>query len=312
MIVQQISDTVQYIYTKSASDDYINVAKSLGLGEGAGLKSYVTTSHTEFKNIYGSIVKAVLIHGYGNTEYYVIDDSVKIDIKSSDESDYDTFKAILDGLNFFPKARINIAGGTYICPFSFANGSSKNTISDFSGKHIMLTCKRMRDVKAINTMLSRLNYDNGKYYEPMLRRYFSITEEMNDKRIMPIGYFNLQEYLRVIKSKADIAFGPLAKAKSKPTILLESDGTAGYVTVASSSNGFVNLSLSENIKAIDLNKSNTYDPFVIVSRKPFKIAGTNFPWQFVKYGTVPLCMSPIICPEKSLKILKYSINLLGD
>jgi hypothetical protein len=312
MIVQQITDTVQYIYTKNANKDYMTIAKALGLCEGTVLKSYVIASHTEFENAYGSVVKAVIIHGYGDTEYYVIDDSVTLDIKSSDVSDDSTFRAILDGLNFFPKSRLIISENTYIGPFSFANGSSKNTIMDSSGKHIMLTCKRLRDVKAINEMLARLNYDNGKYYEPMINRYFSITEQMRDTRIMPIGYFNFHEYLRIIKSKANLVFGPLAKKKTKPTILLESDGNPGYVKVISSSNGFTNLALSENIKSIDLNKTSTYDPFVIISRRPFNIAGTKFPWQFVKYGNTTLCMSPIICPEKSLQILRYSINLLND
>ena len=94
MIVQIKNDNTQYIYTADASKDYLNIAKALGLGSGAGLASYVTTSPIEFTNANGAKVNAVRINGYSRLSYYVMNDTVKLDIKHKGNLTKDMFKTI--------------------------------------------------------------------------------------------------------------------------------------------------------------------------------------------------------------------------
>ncbi len=310
MIVQIKNDNTQYIYTPDASRDYLDVAKALGLVSGAGLASYVTTSPMEFTNANGAKVKAVRINGYSNLSYYVMNDSVKLDIKHRENLTKDMFKTILDGLNFFENARIKLGEKVYLAPFRALNYATMNTITDAAGNHIMLSSSQVRDVEAINVLLSRLDYDNGKMYEPLIRRYVNILAGLIDKSVLPIGYFNMENYLRIIQSQATTLFASFAKPKSKPTILLRSDGTPGYAKVVSAQGPYVNIQLSPNIQVLDLAKENAYNPYVIVSLKPFPIAQSSFPWKKVKYGNTAIFMSPIICNENKLRTLTKSINLL--
>lgn len=310
MIVQIKNDNTQYIYTTDASKDYLNVAKALGLGSGAGLASYVTTSPIEFTNANGAKVKAIRINGYSNLSYYVMNDSVKLDIKHKGNLDKEMFKTIIDGLNFFENSRIKLGGKVYLGPFRALNYAMMNTITDAAGNHIMLSSSQVRDVQAINALLSRLDYDNGKMYEPLIRRYVNILAGLLDKSTLPIGYFNMENYLRVIQSQATTLFASFTKPKTKPTILLRSDGTPGYAKVVSANGPYVNIELSPNIQVLDLSKENAYNPFVIVSLRPFPIAQSTFPWKRVMYGNTAVFMTPIICNENKLRTLTKSINLL--
>ena len=174
----------------------------------------------------------------------------------------------------------------------------------------MLSSSQVRDVEAINVLLSRLDYDNGKIYEPLVRRYINILAGLIDKSVLPIGYFNMENYLRIIQSQSSTLFASFAKPKSKPTILLRSDGTPGYAKVVSAQGPYVNIQLSPNIQVIDLAKENAYNPYVIVSLRPFPIAQSTFPWKHVLYGNTRVFMSPIICNENKLRTLTKSINLL--
>ena len=310
MIVQIKNDNTQYIYTPDASRDYLDVAKALGLTTGAGLASYVTSSPIEFTNANGAKVKAVRLTGYSNLSYYVMNDSVTLDIKHKGNLTKDMFKTILDGLNFFENARIKLGDKVYLAPFRALNYATMNTITDAAGNHIMLSSSQVRDVEAINVLLSRLDYDNGKMYEPLIRRYINILAGLIDKSVLPIGYFNMENYLRIIQSQATTLFASFAKPKSKPTILLRSDGTPGYAKVISAQGAYVNIQLSPNIQVLDLAKENAYNPFVIVSLRPFPIAQSSFPWKHVMYGNTRVFMSPIICNENKLRTLTKSINLL--
>ena len=310
MIVQIKNDNTQYIYTADASKDYLDVAKALGLTSGTGLASYVTASPIEFTNANGAKVKGIRINGYSNLSYYVMNDSVKLDIKHKGNLDKDMFKTILDGLNFFENSRIKLGDKVYLGPFRALNYATMNTITDAAGNHIMLSSSQVRDVAAINALLSRLDYDNGKMYEPLIRRYVNILAGRIDKSVLPIGYFNMENYLRIIQSQATTLFASFAKPKSRPTILLRSDGTPGYAKVISAQGPYVNIQLSPNIQVLDLAKENAYNPYVIISLKPFRIAQSSFPWKRVNYGNTAIFMSPIICNENKLKTLTESINLL--
>lgn len=310
MIVQIKNDNTQYIYTPDAARDYLDVAKALGLGSGAGLASYVTTSPVEFTNTCGAKVKAIRINGYSNLSYYVMNDSVKLDIKHKGNLDKEMFKTIIDGLNFFENSRIKLGDRVYLGPFRALNYATMNTITDAAGNHIMLSSSQVKDVEAINALLSRLDYDNGKMYQPLIRRYVNILAGLLDKSILPIGYFNMENYLRIIQSQATTLFASFAKPKSKPTILLRSDGTPGYAKVVSASGPYVNIELSKNIQVLDVAKENAYNPFVIVSLRPFPIAQSSFPWKRVMFGNTAIFMSPIICNENKLQTLTKSINLL--
>ena len=149
MIVQIKNDNTQYIYTHDASRDYLDVAKALGLTTGAGLASYVTSSPIEYTNANGAKVKAVRLTGYSNLSYYVMNDTVTLDIKHKGNLTKDMFKTILDGLNFFENARIKLGDKVYLAPFRALNYATMNTITDAAGNHIMLSSSQVRDVEAI-------------------------------------------------------------------------------------------------------------------------------------------------------------------
>jgi hypothetical protein len=185
-----------------------------------------------------------------------------------------------------------------------------NTITDSAGNHIMLSSSQVRDVEAINALLSRLDYDNGKMYQPLIRRYVNILAGLLDKSTLPIGYFNMENYLRIIQSQATTLFASFSRPKTRPTILLRSDGTPGYAKVVSANGPYVNIELSKNIQVLDLAKENAYNPFVIISLRPFPIAQSSFPWKRVTFGNTAIFMSPIICNENKLMTLTKSINLL--
>lgn len=312
MIVQIKPNNIQYIYTNDASKDYLQIATELGLAENNSLKSYVTALPHTIIGKGGVKIPCIKLDGYSNSSYYIMNDHIPIEIKQTDYLDDKLFTATLNAFNAFENANVMIGGKIYTGPFKFANGAAHNTIEDRSGKCIMLSSTQVRDVNAINTLLSRLNYDNGSMYMPVVKRYIGLLHGMRDKKNMPIGYFNCEEYFRVIKSKAKDLFNSFTHSKSKPTILLRSDGKNGMLSVDSCKNGVLLLKLSSNIDVVDVNSSNAYNPFVIVSLKPFKIANTKFPWQWVKDkdSNTWVCMTPIICPEHKLNVLKYSINLL--
>lgn len=310
MIVQTKNDNTHYIYTHDASRDYIDVAKELGLGSGTGLASYVTASPVEYTNECGVRVKAMRINGYSDVSYYVMDDSVEIDLNRGGTLDETMLKTIVGGFNHFENARIKMGGKVYLGPFRVHDYHRSRYMSDALDNRILLSSSRVRDVAAINALLGRLDYDNGKIYEPLIRRYVNILSGLTDKRVLPIGYFNMEDYLRIIQSKALRMFALLSTPKSKPMVLLRSDGSPARIKVVSANGPYVNLEMSPNIQVLDLAKENAYNPFVIVSLRPFSIALSTFPWKKVTYGNTPVFMSPIICAEDKLKTLTKSINLL--
>jgi len=310
MLVQNINNTTTYIYTTNASSDYMSIAAELKLGNGKSLNSYVTALPYSFKNGSGETVSCIKLNGYSDMTYYIMNDTVDLHVKQVDCFDNAFFDTLLKAFNFFPNATLTLCGMTFEGPFSFANNAAHNTIKDKNGRCIMLSSTQVRDVEAINTMLSRLSHDNGNIYQPLIRRYLNMLSVQKDKGMLPIGYFNMESYLRVIKSRGKEYFSSLTHPKTRPTVLLKGDGSKGFIKVTGVNKNRVNIELSDNIKSFNMNAINAYNPFVIISLKPFKIAKTRFPWQFVKQYNTRVGLCPILCPESRLKTLAHSINLL--
>lgn len=309
MIMQIKNDNVKFIYVENAARDYMSVAEQLGLCDAGKLKVYATAYPATIKNLSGLDMKCIVLSGYAET-YYIIDDKCGIHIKNADYFDEKVFRTMLDAFNFYDNAILELGGKRYYGPFKFANGKSYNNIIDTTGKCIMLSSTQHRDVEAINTLLSRLDYDNGKMYEPMISRYLNMLVDWRDKTTLPIGYFNFEHYLRIIKSRALSLFSSFTVPKTKPTVLVRTDGEPGYIKLKTIEGNLPVVTLTGKVDVIDLNKNNAYNPFVIVSLKPFSIGNTMFPWGCVKYRGTSVYLSPINCPEDSLKVLRASINLL--
>lgn len=299
MLLQTVGSK-QIVYVNNYKTDYMSVAEEFGMIEDGQLASYVIQTDEPYINSFGISRPSIRFNGR-TVDVHVIDDSVTATAPTAD--------ALTVALNSFPvDSRLTISGYPFVSKFIWYP-AQKQTIYDSVHRGFSVRKFGRKDLKGIYNMMVHLGDNNGKLYEPIIARYVYTSYQMPKHRQL-IGYFDLGEYLSVIKDHRYVdLFMTMGRSNSLAYVELKS--SSPVVKVTSVVNNCAILSLQNIEGTYDAKKLNEFKPHVILSRRPLVIKTMKFPWTKVKFDKVDVFMTPIMSLSDAWESLEGGINLLS-
>lgn len=296
MLLQNIGEK-QLVYVKDYTKDYLAVAKEFGMLKSDGtFESYIQQNRDPFHNGNGVVMPSV--HLVGKTvNIHVVNDTIQA--KGMLQED------LVAALNYFPPdTHIEFAGHTFVSKFH--PGNSSKVFTDDAKRVISISSNR-KDLKGIYELMAHLDANNGKLFEPVIARFVYTSREM--PKTMPlVGYFELEEYLRVLRDDRRHMFDMV---RTNAIVNLEFGEVNPSFTVTSIKNNYAVLTSKNIVGAYDMKKIKEMKPLVIVARRPLKIRTMTFPWSKVKFDGTTVFMMPIISMRDAWESLQGGIDLLS-
>lgn len=296
MILQHVGNK-QLVYVKDYKADYMDVAKEFGMLDNAGhpLPHVVIESDT-YKNDNGIAMPAYRLNGR-TVDLYVVNDSIVA--KSTGVRD------IAEALNYFPSgSRLPECGFTFVSPFRY---ESIYLMMDSNKQAISFNAEAHKDIRGIFDIMTHLDLNNGKLFEPVIARYYELNTHM-PKNLPLVGYINLEEYLKVLRDDRRNLF--LHNKNGKYSVLVKSNGHPPRFSVTMIQQNCAVLSVQGWPEVLNSNKVNSFDPFIVFCRRPFELGDAKLPWSKVYFANSTIFMHPVMSKNDVWASLKGGKDLL--
>ena len=296
MIVQPIDNERQLIYVNNYETDYKIIGSTLGIcSEDGTPQIYSTVRRSGFTNSNGIRMPAWELGGK-TTTVYVVNDHV--------DNVNDT-QSLTAALNYFHRPTYSF--GKYVFTGKFNNNHGTYVIYDSMNRSISLNQYNVKDLRGIYDLMAHLSINNGKLFEPLLARYVYSSFQISRKRLQVVGYFDLEEYLRIIQDDRSKLF---TIGSTKSSVYIET-GANARVSIVGNTDGMANVSITNCKSVIDMTKANSFRPFVIFSMSPLNIRrDMTFPWSRVVFDRKTVFMTPIMSKSDAWETLQGGIDLL--
>lgn len=295
MLIQQVGDR-QIVYVSDYKSEYMDVAKEFGMVDEFGhFHDYVQGKEEGYRNSNGIMMPA--FHLIGKTvNLFIVNDH--IEAKSNNVQD------IVDALNYFPEdSRFTIAGHTFVSKFKNDHGY----LRDVAKRGISMRNGCKKDLAKIHDLMTHLNLNNGKLFEPVIARYVYTSREM-PRYMHLVGYFDLEKYLRIISDPSAAAFN-----HTGGDLLVYFDmGTKLFsVKVTNVVKDCCELEITGPKAMYDLKKMADFKPLVVLTKTPLRIKDAKFPWVKVRFDRTDVFMTPLMSKEDAWETLQGGLDLLS-
>ena len=192
MIIQNIDNTTQVVFTREPSADYRNIARELNYTKKDGnLYKYVKVEYSHVYYVKGGSgsVPCVKFTAKG-IDTYIIADSYDFTISS------DNPRNVVNALKTFGEDYILQIDG-----IEFKGGMKeiKDTMRDDNGKVISFGDMDVSESPLVHKMIHRLSTDNGRMLAPILQRYLNTIHLFKGNKSLLTGYAKLESYLRMLQ-----------------------------------------------------------------------------------------------------------------
>ena len=305
MLGQQVATNTHLVYV----DDYKTMWKEVGFRLGICTADGTPNSGTYimeagYPNSNNVVMPAMKLDGK-SLEVYVVDGIVG-GVKDA--------TTLATALNHFHVPALEFGSYRFAGKFSGAPGKP-NMVYDKMKRGITFNESRMKDVRGIHDLLVRIDFDGGKFMEPLLSRYIYTVSQMPRKRnrgIPVLGYFDLEEYLSIIRDPRVTMFHPDGTLNA--LMFIERNETPGRVVLKDiAENGTAILSLEGFKSILDVKKVNSFRPIVLFSMAPFKLPeSSNFPWHKLTYGKFTVFCTPMMSKMDMWERVQGGVNLLSS
>lgn len=298
MIVQGVGDGKNIVYVANRLEEFSKVAEAFGMAENGRLAPYVEVSSENYVNSCGVGMPAVRLKGR-TVDLYVVNDTV--------ETDPDDGESIARALNYFPKeSRLVMSGHTFVSKFR----GDYLSVYDCMGRSFSVRKDQKNDLRGIYGLMTSLGDNNGKLYEPVIARYVYTSYNMPRHRQL-VGYFDLGEYLKVIRDSRRSLFYNV-RSMEKTLVYVEcKPSVRPSVRVTSVVGDCAVLEIVGIEGTYDAKKLNEFKPYVIVTRRPLKIKEMKFPWTKVSFDKVDVFLTPIMTLSDAWETLEGGLDLLS-
>lgn len=303
MIGQQVATNTHLVYV----DDYKTGWKEVGIRLGICHDDGTPTTGTyimeaRYSNSNGVSMPAMKLDGK-SIEVYVVDGVV---------DNVNDPTSLAKALNHFHVPILDF--GTYRFAGKFSTTKAPNMVYDKMQRGITFNAKLIKDLRCIHDLMVRIGFDDGKFMEPLLSRYIYTVKQMPNKKnrgIPVLGYFDLEEYLAIMRDPRSVMFQ--RQGSTKALMFIETADTPGRVVLRGiAENGSCMLALEGFKSVLDVNKAKSFRPIVVLSMVPFKLPeSSNFPWHKVTYGKFKLFCTPMMGKMDMWEHVQGGVNLLS-
>jgi len=304
MLGQQVATNTHLVYVDDYKTGWKEVGLRLGICREDGIPNdgnYIMGAR--YHNSNGVSMPAMKLDGK-SIEVYVVDGIVE-GVKDA--------ASLAAALNHFHVPAMDF--GTYRFSGKFNSPPDKVTmVYDKMKRGITFNDSRLKDVRGIYDLMARLDFDDGKFMEPLLSRYIYTVQQMPNKRnrgIPVIGYFDLEEYLSILRDPRVTMFHPAGSTNA--LMYIEVGSTPGRVILKDiAENGSAMLTLEGFKSILDVKKVNSFRPIVVMTMAPFKLPDTsNFPWHKVTFGKFKVFCTPMMGKMDMWERVQGGVNLLS-
>jgi hypothetical protein len=304
MIGQQVATNTHLVYVDDYRTGWKEVGHRLGICDANGTPesgNYVMADG--YRNTNGIVMPAMRLDGK-SIEVYVVDGIV------DNVTDAPSLAA---ALNHFNAPTMDFGAYRFSGKFS-VNPGKTHVVYDRMHRSITFNTDRMKDLRGIHDLMARLEFDNGKFMEPLLSRYIYTVKQMPGRKnrgIPVIGYFDLEEYLSIMRDPRSAMFHPAGA--NGALMYIETGERPGRVVLKEiAENGSCVLSLEGFKSLLDVKKVNSFRPIVVMSMTPFKLPeSSNFPWHKVTYGKFTVFCTPMMGKMDMWEHVQGGVNLLS-
>lgn len=304
MLGQQVATNTHLVYVDDYKTGWKEVGLRLGICREDGTPNEGTyIMEARYNNSNGVSMPAMRLDGK-SIEVYVVDGVVG-NVKDP--------TSLAEALNHFHVPTLDF--GNYKFSGKFNTVQEKpNMVYDKMRRGITFSNSRMKDLRGIHDLMVRIDFDDGKFMEPILSRYVYTVSQMPRKKnrgIPVIGYFDLEEYLSVLRDPRSSMFHPAGVTSA--LMYIEPGQTPGRVVLKDiAENGACILSLEGFKSVLDVKKVNAFRPIVVLSMAPFKLPeSSNFPWHKVTYGKFKVFCTPMMSKMDMWEHAQGGVNLLS-
>ena len=301
MIGQQVAANTHLVYVDDYRSGWIEVGRKLGIcGEDGTPTDGNYIMADRYMNSNGVHMPAMRLDGK-SIEVYVVDGMVT-GVKDP--------VTLLAALNHFNVPTLTLASYRFSGRFRM-RGNTDNMVYDSMRRGITFNEAKTKDLRGIHDLMARIGFDGGKFMEPLLSRYIYTVQQMPRVRGIPVlGYFDLADYLSIIRDPNAAMFHPDGKASA--LVYIEPGDTPGRVVLKDiAENGACILSLEGFRSVLDMKKVSEFRPIVLFSMKPFKLPESSmFPWHRLKYGKFSVFCTPMMSKMDMWERVQGGVDLL--
>lgn len=311
MILYEVKENFNIVFTKSKEADLMNVINELGYAKKNGEPyKYVNIQKGSYVKLDGAYETLPAIHLTAKgKDTYIVDDKVKLKVTRYNSGKFASV------LNSFGKNT-----SVYIDKRSFKGGFSKSgdgAIKDGNGTLISIGGGSTKsDDKQLNTFIYKMRQDNGRLLAPIIQKYITALHFVGKNRSIITGYAHLSTYFQLIKSP----FGDLAKSLRGNKN--ESNGGLVYgtgkdsfmvdIVVRGAKNKTLLIDINSNVGLSSISDDEEApNPYVLFSAKPINFTNEEVPRFTVSMGKKTIFITIFMFKaQKYLQDLKGGTNLL--
>ena len=305
MLGQQVDTTTHLVYVNNYKASWKAVGAKLGITDQNGVP-YPGNIVCESSYLNSNNVKmpAIKLDGKSLTVYVV--DGIINGVKD--------VPTMLAALNHFHVPAFEYGLNKFAGKFSSKSGQPY-TIYDKLGRSISLNINGIKDIRGIYDLMVNLEFDNGKFMEPLIHRYVYTVKQMpstKQRGIPVVGYFDLEEYLRIMKDdRANLFTGNASRFNS--LLVIEMNQTPGRIMLRDIAvNGTAMLLFDGFRNIIETKKVDAFRPIVVMTKTPFTLPETShFPWHKIKYGKMTIFCTPMMSKLDMWEHVQGGVNLLS-
>ena len=305
MLGQQVATHTHLVYVDNYKEGWREVARRLGICRDDGTPNPGNViAEDRYINSNGVTMPAMRLDGK-SLEVYVVDGIVDGVVDA---------RTLADALNHFHVPAYEANGYKFAGKFSTL-ANAPNMVYDKLRRGITFNAERTKDLRAIHELMANLGVDNGKFMEPLVSRYIYTVNQMPRKKnrgIPVFGYFDMEDYLAIIKDNRVSMFHPAGNLEA--LLYIERKQTPGKVVLKDiAENGTAMVSLEGFNAILDVKKMNSFRPVVMFSMTPFKLPeSSKFPWTKIRYGKFEVFCTPMMGKMSMFEHIQGGVNLLSS
>lgn len=296
--IVQRSSGVFIVYVEDVENDWMELAEEFGMMRGGRpLNTTVVRENSKLVNEYGVTLDGVRITGR-SVDMFVTRDTVTGFVRRGVD--------LVPMLNRFPSCSLEIGGVKYFGKFRYSG--ERFMVYDRTGKSFRLGTDTFPDLEAAKGISARLSEDNGDIFKPLIARFVYVSREL-PRSMKAVGYFDLCDYLRLVKSDMRWLFLDRSGTDAPVAIELPPDGNMG-VRIVSAVGDRAEIELFGHAGILDTKAAKTYRPMVVLTLTPLVIRDMKFPIQKVTFDRTTVFMTPMMSKSDAWETLQGGINLL--
>lgn len=300
MIIQE-RDGVKVFYLPDIDAGHAAVGHELGLCDATGTPAaHARVYRGTYKTDCGVEVDCWRMGG-NSVDVAVIPSVVRLGSPTRQE--------LVKAMNSFNQPRFSFDRYNFIGPFH--TDEAKEVVSDRTRRNRFLTNpETMKNMSGIYDIMCNLSVNNGGLFLPLIARFVYAVRHMPRKsEIQPVGYFDLEDYLRTMQDDRRHLF---TKRYSTANVNVQMGRRPSVEVVrVDPATGQAVIELRD-CAVIDMNKERAFKPHVILSMKPFELhPSVKFTWQRVTFEDRSVFMVPLICLPDAWKTLEGGIDLMA-